>query len=254
MARLRTWTFSAYGPEGRLARQAPDFMRRARLADEGIGTQAWEVAAQLSRITHSLVIGRARGKTFTGTRYVAALDGQDLTARQYRAEFRDFNRARDLLAAEALIAEGFEDQSWHNDTCPIFHHARDGLSVAVDFEVEVRREFPDCSRLSVWREGADGRIDREVLFEGDDLADLLAWLRDYRDRLVRWSQGTDSGVERLSGFLAANADGIDDAEARRIAWEVHAGRTYVGGGGAAAEFEVRRATDAERETHAEEVL
>jgi len=88
----------------------------------------------------------------------------------YREEFPDFDPA-DMPA----IPDGFDDVSWHNDTCPSFLNDRAGLIIFVDFADPDRREFPECPRftLGVWDGGSTG----ESIADGDDwqvIIDALA--------------------------------------------------------------------------------
>lgn len=62
----------------------------------------------------------------------------------YQKEFPDFPRA-DLPA----IPQGFEDNSWHNDSCPNFTSAELGLRIWVDFADKAQREHPDASRFTL---------------------------------------------------------------------------------------------------------
>lgn len=57
------------------------------------------------------------------------------------------------------------------------------------------------------------------------------------DTLVCWSQDADSGDCTLAQFYADN-DGIEPEERAHIERELSAGRTYYGGGGAAAEWKL----------------
>lgn len=60
----------------------------------------------------------------------------------YQKEFPDFPPA-DLPA----IPQGFEDNSWHNDSCPNFTNAELGLRIWVDYADKAQREHPDASRF-----------------------------------------------------------------------------------------------------------
>ena len=83
----------------------------------------------------------------------------------YQIEFPDFDAAGE---ADALIAAGFKDTSWHNDTCPSF--TRDGLWIFVDYVDPARREFPEAPRVVVKTDD----VEPALLFEGDDMAQALA--------------------------------------------------------------------------------
>lgn len=99
------------------------------------------------------------------------------TARTFRTEFPDFD---DATAPAALLALGFSDQSWHNDVCPSFDHGAAGVAVWVDYVDQAKREFPEGERFSVMPCDRDGgRIGDVILYTGDALPDLLAFLHPH---------------------------------------------------------------------------
>lgn len=61
---------------------------------------------------------------------------------QFEREFPGFSAA---WAADQLptIPAGFEDQSWHNDTCPSWRHENLGLTLFIDWPNPCDREFPE---------------------------------------------------------------------------------------------------------------
>ena len=56
----------------------------------------------------------------------------------YREEFPDFD---DAESCASLVADGWEDVSWHNDTSPSFE--RSGVVIWVDYVDPSLREFPE---------------------------------------------------------------------------------------------------------------
>jgi hypothetical protein len=92
----------------------------------------------------------------------------------YREEFPDFDPA-----TMPAIPEGFEDVSWHNDSCPSFVNEAAGLILFVDFADVSLREFQGEEtgprfNLAYWDEGCGP----ESLCEGDDWTQIEAYLAD----------------------------------------------------------------------------
>jgi hypothetical protein len=75
------------------------------------------------------------------------------TAPLFTREFPDFPAA-DMPA----IPAGFEDVSWHNDSCPSFMNEAAGLILFVDFADTAKREYPETTRfnVNVWEDGNTG--------------------------------------------------------------------------------------------------
>lgn len=88
----------------------------------------------------------------------------------YRTEFPDFDY-------ELPVIEGFRDESWHNDTCPNISNGR--LTVWCDYADASLREFPDSTypRFNVTTAEMDNG--GMSLFETDDVAALVAWLKEH---------------------------------------------------------------------------
>jgi hypothetical protein len=86
----------------------------------------------------------------------------------YQTEFPDFD---DHASAAQLLALGFADISWHNDTCPSFE--RGGVIVFVDYINPDLAEFGDCrgsDRFSVVKDLS------ELNFGNfDNLSDVIAF-------------------------------------------------------------------------------
>lgn len=78
------------------------------------------------------------------------------------------------------IPEGFEDVSWHNDTCPMFQHDGAGLALFIDFRDRKDREFQERDRFAVKRMtmGEDGweLTDEGEYFASDDWAVICAYI------------------------------------------------------------------------------
>lgn len=82
----------------------------------------------------------------------------------FQIEFPDFD-----AATMPAIPAGFEDVSWHNDTCPSFLNETAGLIIFVDFANPSDREFPETVRftLHTYNEGIG-----ETIAESDDCRDI----------------------------------------------------------------------------------
>ena len=91
----------------------------------------------------------------------------------YRKEFPDFEPA-----THPAIPEGFEDVSWHNETCPHFHNKALRLSIFVDFAAPEAREFPESPRFSVATTDDVGYPldDQTGNPATDDWAEILAYI------------------------------------------------------------------------------
>lgn len=84
----------------------------------------------------------------------------------WQIEFPDFTAA-DM----PRIPEGFEDVSWHNDSCPSFLNERAGLMIFVERIAPEDREDEGTPRfgLAEWKEGATGTY----YAQGEVWADIL---------------------------------------------------------------------------------
>jgi hypothetical protein len=93
-------------------------------------------------------------------------------ARAFLQEFPDFP-AEDMPE----IPAGFEDVSWHNDSCPSFLDETRGMILFVDFAEAEKKEFPETSRFNVniWDGGNTGTS----LIESDDWAAVLAFIEQH---------------------------------------------------------------------------
>lgn len=80
-------------------------------------------------------------------------------------EFPDFDQT--TLPA---IPAGFEDVSWHNDSCPSFLNEKAGLIIFTDYADPALREFEEGPRfnLNTWDNG-----NCDTLRESDDWQDIL---------------------------------------------------------------------------------
>lgn len=107
----------------------------------------------------------------------------------YQSEFPDFDPA-----TMPAIPAGFEDESWHNDVCPNFHAAAEGLTVWIDYADPALSEFGEDggARFNLVygdQPEADGVYlpppgDRLTVYEGDDYAALLNALSVWRSRVT----------------------------------------------------------------------
>ena len=84
------------------------------------------------------------------------------TAPKYLAEFPDFDASE---FAEQVKALGFDDVSWHNDSCPSFN--RYVWTVFVDYTDSSLREFPECPQFSV------RCVDDDIL-QTNDFSEVIA--------------------------------------------------------------------------------
>lgn len=84
----------------------------------------------------------------------------------FRDEFPDFDPA-----TMPAIPSGWQDVSWHNDSCPSFEVPGTGAQVFVDFADPTLREIKKGPRFFVLGEGAT-----TTLFTGDDWSAVLAFI------------------------------------------------------------------------------
>lgn len=102
----------------------------------------------------------------------AIAKASDLTARNFELEFPDYPAA-DM----PVMPEGFEDVSWHNDTCPSFLNEDEGLIIFADYADVQKREtqepYPRFT-IGVWDNGSTG----ETVAESNDFADIIAAIAD----------------------------------------------------------------------------
>jgi len=84
----------------------------------------------------------------------------------YMIQFPDFD---DHATPAQLLALGFADASWHNDTCPSFD--RDGLIVFVDYLDTELSEFKG-KRFNVIQDAPNGQTIDHGSY--DSLSDVLA--------------------------------------------------------------------------------
>ena len=68
--------------------------------------------------------------------------------------------------------DGFEDCSWHNDTCPSWR--RDNYIVWVDWPNDQDRELPGGGRFIVQPVDEDGCLTEEVTLETDHWGEVIA--------------------------------------------------------------------------------
>lgn len=91
---------------------------------------------------------------------------------RYKQEFPDFN-------LDVVLPEGFEDVSWHNDTCPSFQHNELDVIIYIDFAEPSKREHEETLRFSLITT-EDGKLtdNREDLAYTDDFAEILAKIEE----------------------------------------------------------------------------
>jgi hypothetical protein len=92
---------------------------------------------------------------------------------KYQQEFPDFPAA-DMPA----IPQGFEDNSWHNDSCPNFTSAELGLRIWIDYADKAQREHPDASRFALEPSDNEDTITEPIIT--DDWAVILAAIKEER--------------------------------------------------------------------------
>ena len=84
----------------------------------------------------------------------------------WKEEFPDFD---DAESCASLIYQGFEDVSWHNDTCPSFECC--GIVIWVDYVDPMLREYPDApGRFAVMTRHNDAVIGEYLTLAGAVLA------------------------------------------------------------------------------------
>lgn len=75
------------------------------------------------------------------------------TLSQYRREFPDFP----VADWPTVIPDGFEDSSWHNDSCPSLHDATREITIMIDYADADVREHPDTTRYGA-TQGENGEF------------------------------------------------------------------------------------------------
>ena len=84
----------------------------------------------------------------------------------WKEEFPDFDGDADCAS---LIGGGWEDVSWHNDTCPSFECS--GVVIWVDYVDPMLREYPDApGRFAVMTRHNDAVIGEYLTLAGAVLA------------------------------------------------------------------------------------
>lgn len=87
---------------------------------------------------------------------------------QYRAEHSDYDNGESFeKIAEGLT--GFQDASWHNDTCPKLSSDTNPdiwIDVFIDYKDPALREEPDYPEISVWTNSEAAELEtRNFTFE-----------------------------------------------------------------------------------------
>lgn len=111
---------------------------------------------------------------------------------RYRREFAEFG----LL--DIVIPEGFEDVSWHNDSCPSFACDALGVYLFVDYADRSMSDFPKNKRFSLVR----GEVEDGVMVHADAGEDAtLAHTDDFQEVLaVISARRQEISLRRLSPF------------------------------------------------------
>ncbi len=95
----------------------------------------------------------------------------------YQSVFPDFD---DAASCERLLALGFADTSWGNDTCPSFE--RDGIAIYVDYADASLSEWTerDDTRFSVISDANEQSIfddlDNALVYHAH-LVDYMSWVK-----------------------------------------------------------------------------
>lgn len=110
----------------------------------------------------------------------------------YATEFPAW--ADDAECAHMAAREGWEDSSWHNDTCPSF--TCDVFVLFIDHADRASREFPEAPRFSLTDEG------RTVL-ETDSWADVLAFMDDGKRDFPEYEYDVPYAPEEDAALKAA---------------------------------------------------
>lgn len=85
----------------------------------------------------------------------------------YKIEFPDFP-AEDMPA----VPEGFTDESWHNDACPVLGNEDTGLYIWIEYSDDNMRENgPDGGRFILEHRDEDG--DPTTIIETDEWQEVL---------------------------------------------------------------------------------
>jgi hypothetical protein len=92
----------------------------------------------------------------------------------YRTEFPSF--PENGIPVEILHNEEWNDNSWHNDTCPSFVHVGGRAYLFVEYPNKADREYPESSRFTVYCLDDTGCLDEMGAFGTDDLSAALAFV------------------------------------------------------------------------------
>jgi hypothetical protein len=76
-----------------------------------------------------------------------------------------------------IAPAGWEDTSWHNNTCPSYHHPIAKLELWVNYAEEGEREL-EGARFMLVETDEDGYPNGDIVCETDDAAVMLAKMNE----------------------------------------------------------------------------
>lgn len=129
--------------------------------------------------------------------------------RTYQTEFPDFDAPADCAA---LLAAGWRDQSWHNDTCPSFEYGG-RVAMFVDYAAPELRESPELSdgRFTVILLDSEGCYSDECATLSN-LSEAMAIAADMADEMA----GDAGSLSEFGRSLRFKAQCMTVADARAI--------------------------------------
>lgn len=92
----------------------------------------------------------------------------------YKTEFPDFH-------LPVLIPEGFEDNSWHNDTTPTWYNTDYHFHLFIDYTLDKDRELPGYKQFALLQGDPEVLLpqDYDILAESDNFNDILLAIKKH---------------------------------------------------------------------------
>lgn len=146
----------------------------------------------------------------------------------YRKEFPDFPPA-DMPA----MPQGFEDNSWHNDSCPNFISEELGLRIWIDYTEKEKREHDGGTRFALEPSDNEDDItdpiisdDWQVILdaveeERADIAACMAELEKAEGAILHWQLDSHSYTRKFKvlekrGLIGSDGDLYVHPKARKV--------------------------------------
>lgn len=119
-------------------------------------------------------------------------------AEQYRREFPDYG------PVDFAIPQGWDDTSWHNDSCPSWRNESLGLQLFADYADRAKRETPNDKRFALHYIDREGSYIREDQFES--FADVERAIREATTPDAPLTLDSEQAIDICLSFF----DGDDD--------------------------------------------